>query len=203
MKNNERLSNQENIELYTPIITSYSDRTIKLNYSVRIAYRVGEYLLYLLSDEVSIVGEYFEDTTKSISNGTSTISNTIKLPNNELESAYNVYSDGLVGSIFFTNYKLQKVTDYYSQGKEVYTLRCSLSNYNDLDGNVQISLGDRNYPMAFEKYQIVEPYTYTSRGEVPLSSNTDGTPKQFEIIGVDFSYSGVVWQEITIQEYKS
>ena len=86
-------------------------------------------------------------------------------------------------------------------GKEVFTLKCSVSNYYDTNGNLVISPNNSNYPAVFEKYDIVQPYTFTSKGEKPLSTNADGTAKRFEVIRVDFSYMGVVWQELTLQEY--
>ena len=118
------------------------------------------------------------------------------LPTNELENLSNTY-DGLN----FTSSKLSKVVNKYKNGKEVITLKCSGSNYYDVDGNLVICPTDRNYPMTFSKYDIVEPYVFTVNGEVPLSSKMNGDPKQFEVIGIDFSYSGVFWQELTLQEY--
>jgi hypothetical protein len=89
----------------------------------------------------------------------------------------------------------------YGKGKEVYTIKCSVGEYYDIYGAKAIDPYDTNYPATFEKHEIVEPYVFTSQGEVPLSEKADGTPKRFEIIGIDFSYKGVVWQELTLQEY--
>jgi hypothetical protein len=189
---------QEIIKVYTPVIKSYKNHIITLEYTVGVVDGLGgTNFTVLLTDNISIVGEYF-DTEKEtvVTDVGGTNSNTIKLPTNELESTSNLYSNES-----FAEFKTTLVRSRYFNGKEVYTLKCSVANYYDKDGNISISLSDSAYPMAFEKYMIVEPYIHTSRGEVPLSTNIYGTPKQFEVIGVDFSYRGVVWQELTIQEY--
>jgi hypothetical protein len=105
-----------------------------------------------------------------------------KNPENELISLQNTVSSSSAKQQL-TSDNLHYVMRSYGDGKEVYTLKCSVMDE------------------PFAKYDIVEPYIFTSKGEVPLSTKEDGTAKQFEVIGVDISYSGVVWQEITIQEY--
>lgn len=60
---------------------------------------------------------------------------------------------------------------------------------------------DESVPPLLKKYDLVVPYIYTSKGEVPLSTDKDGNAKQFQIIGVNFSYRGIARQEIVIQEY--
>ena len=94
-----------------------------------------------------------------------------------------------------------KVLEMYKNGKQIAKIKCSVSDYLDVDGNLVISPSNSIYPAVFEKYDIVEPYMFTSKGEKPLIINADGTAKRFEVIGVDFNYKGVVWQELTLQEY--
>ena len=110
-----------------------------------------------------------------------------------------------MGYTTLTENILQNVVRKYKNGKETYKLKCSIGDYYYTSGSLAIFPLDDAYenklPATFKKHDIVEPWIYTSKGEVPLSEKADGTAKQFEVIGIDYSYAGVVWQELTLQEY--
>jgi hypothetical protein len=194
-KTYEIVNGEDSVDTFD--IMSIDDKTISIYCYILARTFNSPIYTYATSITVSIVGDYFEESQEELKSGTfDNGESDFSLPSNELENTANTFSGEN-----FSQKKLVDVLDKHSNGKEVYELKCSVSDYYDKDGNISISLSDSAYPMAFEKYMIVEPYIHTSRGEVPLSTNTDGTPKQFEVIGVDFSYRGVVWQELTIQEY--
>lgn len=97
-------------------------------------------------------------------------------------------------------------TDYnntltkYSNGKETATILCSISDYYDESKNKVIAIDNAN-KMCFRMYDIVEPYVFGADGkDKPLSRNKDGSPKQFQVLGVKPIYDGAVWQELTLQE---
>lgn len=58
-----------------------------------------------------------------------------------------------------------------------------------------------NKRMTFHEGDIVIPYTYTNKGDKPLSYNRDFTPKQFKVVGVKISKKQGGTQELTLQEY--
>ena len=98
-------------------------------------------------------------------------------------------------------------TDYdntlteYSNGKETATLLCDISDYYDESGNKVIAIDNSTNKMCFRMYDIVEPYVFgANRQDKPLSKNKDGSPKQFQVLGVKPIYDGAVWQELTLQE---
>lgn len=98
-------------------------------------------------------------------------------------------------------------TDYgktlteYSNGKETATLLCSISDYYDDNKNKVIAIDNSTNKMCFRMYDIVEPYVFGANGQdKPLSRNKDGSPKQFQVLGVKPIYDGAVWQELTLQE---
>lgn len=66
-------------------------------------------------------------------------------------------------------------------------------------GNIYI-VTNRKIPMIFQKDDIVIPYTYTNKGDKPLSYNKDFTPKQFKVIGTKISKRQGGMQELTLQE---
>lgn len=155
-----------------------------------------ESLVYVLGIKITIQGEYYEPKQVVQTFGKADSVNSIKIPQNELN---------IIGNKIDINNAQQttanNIIKKYRNGKEVYTIKCSVGEYYDIYDAKAIDPYDTNYPATFKKHEIVEPYVFTSRGEVPLSEKADGTPKRFEIIGIDFSYKGVVWQELTLQEY--
>lgn len=156
-----------------------------------------DWVEYLMSETITIEGLCYFTEGVEFTLGDNIIS-TIYLPTNELVQEINTIGGG---NTELYKYIVNKVSEKYSNGKEVYTIKCSIAEYYSMDGSLAISLDNDLLPSNFEKYDIVEPYVFTSNGEEPLSVNADGVPKRFEIIGIDYSYKGVVWQELTIQEY--
>jgi hypothetical protein len=158
--------------------------------------RVEEPVKYVLGIKIRISGAYYDQEQVSQIFGDANSLNSITIPRNELN---------IIGSKIDVDNAQQIIANNiirkYGKGKEVYTIKCSVGEYYDIYGAKAIDPYDTNYPATFEKHEIVEPYVFTSQGEVPLSEKADGTPKRFEIIGIDFSYKGVVWQELTLQEY--
>lgn len=151
---------------------------------------------YVLGIKISISGAYYDQKQVSQIFGDANSLNSITISRNELNIIDSKIDVDNAQQIIANN-----IIRKYGKGKEVYTIKCSVGEYYDIYGAKAIDPYDTNSPATFEKHEIVEPYVFTSRGEVPLSEKADGTPKRFEIIGIDFSYKGVVWQELTLQEY--
>lgn len=72
--------------------------------------------------------------------------------------------------------------------------------------SIAVQVSSVNYPikMSFDLHDIVIPMVMGSDGkDYPMSKNKDNTPKLFEVVGVKKYYDGAVWQELTLQEYKT
>lgn len=93
-----------------------------------------------------------------------------------------------------------EIEDEYKNGKETITLRCSINNYYDDEGNLAISYNDADKPMIFTTGDIVIPYKRTNNGNVPISEKRDGSPKSFRVTGVTLISDGALWQELQLQE---
>lgn len=163
---------------------------------------------YILTDLVSIEGQYFEaidETTAVYDDSIVAAQNILKLPSNELVQGDNTYGykADAVNAVNYSDKFVAEVFDRYKNGKETATLLCSVGKYYDLEGNLVVDAenADSRIPPLLKKYDIVVPYVMTSRGEAPLSTDASGNPKQFQIIGVNISYNGIPRQEIVIQEY--
>ena len=157
---------------------------------------------YVTSLVLSVSGDYIDGETKIQKYSVDESSNNkISLANNELIQRGCTYTVSTSSKPLYVPRMLSQVVSKHKNGKEVYTIKCSVGNYYDTSGKLTISPEKDDYPAIFNKYDIVEPYVFGYKGEVPLSTNADGTAKKFEVIGVDFTYNGVPWQELTIQEY--
>ena len=163
---------------------------------------------YILTDLVSIEGQYFEaidETTAVYDDSITAAQNILQLPSNELVQGDNTYGykADAVNAVNYSDKFVAEVFDRYKNGKETATLLCSVGKYYDFDGNLVVDAENEDSSIAplLKKYDIVVPYVMTSQGEAPLSTDASGNPKQFQIIGVNISYNGILRQEIVIQEY--
>jgi hypothetical protein len=92
-----------------------------------------------------------------------------------------------------------KTLNSYKNGKETATLRCSISDYYDENGEKVIDIkGERK---SFHIQDKVIPMVYGADGkDQPMSKIGVSEPKVFEVVGSKIFYDGAVWQTITIQE---
>ena len=72
------------------------------------------------------------------------------------------------------------------------------NDYCDVNGNKVFDTNDLS--AHFKKYDVIIPYVMKKGKTVPLRINEDGTPKQFRIIGISYSYDGLLKQKLSIQE---
>lgn len=123
-----------------------------------------------------------------------------KVDNNELMQTTNFLSSTNENALEsqYTN-----LLEQYKNGKEYAVINCSISEYKDQDGNVVINPKESG-KMLFEMYDIVIPYKQGFvngvQQDVPLSKYPNGEPKQFQVLGVKPHTSGVLRQELTLQE---
>lgn len=102
-------------------------------------------------------------------------------------------------SYFVKNYE-SDINEAYKNGKETATIKCSINDYLDSDGNVVISKKDQTKKITFDIGDIVIPYVLSPKGDIPMSTNLDGSAKKFLVTGVGLESDGVLWQNLTLQE---
>lgn len=100
---------------------------------------------------------------------------------------------------------VNKVYDNYKNGIETATIRCSLVDYYNTDGDLKISptrysSSNSDIKMMFSIGDIVIPYVATPNGDRPMSLRPDGSPKSFRVTGVTLISDGALWQELQLQE---
>lgn len=93
--------------------------------------------------------------------------------------------------------RLPLVSNYNKETGKFSSLILITSNYSI--GSVY-EVTNRRAPFTFNIGDIVIPYTYTNKGDKPLSYNRDFTPKQFKVVGTKISKRQGGMQELTLQE---
>ena len=115
------------------------------------------------------------------------------------------YMQGESSKVQLAEWLVNRAYENYKEGIETATIRCSLVDYYNSDGVLEIS--PTNYSadnagtrMMFSVGDIVIPHVATPNGDRPMSSKPDGTPKEFLVTGVTLVSDGAVWQELQLQE---
>lgn len=180
-------------------------RTIEVDYRAHILQTSVSYpnkAKYILSETISIEGQCIKETETTVAqyDKEAIVNNILKLPTNEFVQGGNYYTRS---NNNYSDKFIAEVYDRYKNGKETATLLCLVGKYYDLGGNLVVDADneDESIPPLLKKYDLVVPYIHTLNGDVPLSTDKYGYAKQFQIIGVNFSYRGIARQEIVIQEY--
>lgn len=124
----------------------------------------------------------------------------IKSVNDEILLGYTIQSFSAYKCVSLADYAPRRIYSIWKNGKETATIRVSINDYYDTDGNLAVSISDDSVPMLFKNGDIVIPYVATPNGDRPMSSKPDGTPKEFLVTGVTLISDGAVWQELQLQE---
>lgn len=137
-----------------------------------------------------------------LDNGTETISTTNgvegeKIPSNDLIQTFS-YKEGESISTPLGQYILDEVKKRYSNGIECFEIECLFNSYYDETGDLVFDGNDMGN--HFNKYDLIIPYVMKKGEKVPLRKNADGTPQKFRIIGISYSYDGLLKQKLSVQE---
>lgn len=202
----------ENYDLYSfkiKVLTSYTTIELggDLTYFVDESGGGNPHTLQVNGERKTYTPQFAEITIYGNTIGIDLVDKTVKIGSgnhpfsiggsNELLQTSN-YIDTVQHKAIDTDYN--NTLNKYSNGKETATILCSISDYYDENKNKVIAIDNAN-KMCFRMYDIVEPYVFGANGQdKPLSKNKDGSPKQFQVLGVKPIYDGAVWQELTLQE---
>lgn len=96
--------------------------------------------------------------------------------------------------------KYQGVIDKWKNGKQTAVIACPITDFYDTNGNKVIDTSVSG-KMLFDIGDIVIPYSYTNKGDKPLSYNKNLSPKQFKVVGTKISKNQGGTQESTVQEF--
>lgn len=132
------------------------------------------------------IGVDFEDESISIGNGNKVFS----FDGNELIQTTNTPTQET---------KYQGVIDNWKDGKQTLIISCPITDYYDENDNKVIDTSVSG-KMIFKEGDVVIPYTYTNKGDKPISYNKNFTPKQFKVVGTSILKSQGGTQKLTLVE---
>lgn len=142
------------------------------------------------------IGIDLKDGTVNIYSGNKPFS----LNSNEL-----LQDSGTVGGKSIARHLGLNVYNQYKKGKETAKILCNISDYY-LYGEKETKAKSitSNTDMVFHQNDQVIPMVLGADGQDrPMSSDSNGNPKVFTVVGTNIIYDGAVWQEITLQEYNN
>lgn len=125
------------------------------------------------------------------------IDSIVKISSNDLIQTGSYYI-GDSEKIPLSTYILEEVRRRYSKGIECFEIECLFNDYYDVNGNKVFSKDDLS--VHFKKYDIIIPYVIKKGYRTPYRVNEDGTPKKFRVIGISYSYDGLLKQKLSVQE---
>lgn len=96
------------------------------------------------------------------------------------------------------SYIIEEVYKRYHKGIECFEIECLFNDYYYEDGSLAFTGQDLSN--HFNKYDVVIPYVMRKGKTVPLRTNADGTPKKFRVIGISYSYDGLLKQKLSLHE---
>ena len=105
-----------------------------------------------------------------------------------------------VDNIYIPLYKyiLQEIKRRYEKGIECFEIECLFNEYVNESGEVVFD--GKDLSQHFKRYDVIIPYVSKNGETIPLRTNPDGTPKKFRIIGISYSYDGLLRQKLSVQE---
>lgn len=167
----------------TSIVKEYSDGTIDRVKSIDVDF----YLDYFEDNGTTEEKNIIDETNDSI----------VKISSNDLIQSGSYY-EADSGNIPLSTHILNEVSRRYSNGIECFEIECLFNDYYYDDGSLAFSSSDLS--THFKKYDVIIPYVMKNGKTVPLSKNQDGTPKKFRVIGISYSYDGLLKQKLSVQE---
>lgn len=150
---------------------------------------VGAYVIK--NGNINLLGNYFSDE------GDDALGSGDSLQSNELIQTES-YIIGSSGNKSLARHIIDKTKEKYSNGIECVELEVTPSDY--YDDKLEKIIGDGGFKSLFERYDIVTPYVMKNGIEKPYSTKDDGSPKSFRVIGIEYSYQGILRQKLHLQE---
>lgn len=179
-----------------------SNKKIKLKINGLIVYRdLGENAAIIRTKKIvaKINTDYAIELGKqTIENISNESTNIVKIESNDLIQSDGYYLNDDGSKTSHAEHILQEVKRRYGKGIECFEIECLFNNYYYNNGNLAFSGEDlQNH---FNKYDIIIPYVVKRGQTVPFRVNEKGEPKKFRIIGISYSYDGLLKQKLSVQE---
>lgn len=144
-------------------------------------------------------GDHFVDNgTTDLQNISDETKDVLQIPSNDLIQSESYFDNGDGSITSLSQHILQEVSRRYGKGIECFEIECLFNNYYYEDGTQAFDREDLSN--HFKKYDVIIPYVQRGGQTVPLRTNENGEPKKFRIIGISYSYDGLLRQKLQVQE---
>lgn len=165
-------------------------------------YHEGALLFYqwesIINSEIKIpVDASYDDGDVTYYGKTDGNSDTTMIPSNDLIQSASTYLTD-TGTMSLGQYIVDEVDKRYNNGIECFEIECLFNEYVNESGEVVFD--GKDLSQHFKRYDVIIPYVMKKGQKVPLRKNADGTPKKFRIIGISYSYDGLLRQRLSVQE---
>ena len=125
-------------------------------------------------------------------------SDAFEIPSNDLIQTESYYLNEDESQTNLGDHILQEINRRYGKGIECFEIECLFNDYYDITGEKVFDKDDLSN--HFKRYDVVIPYVKRGGATVPLRTDKNGEPKQFRIIGIYYSYDGLLRQKLQLQE---
>jgi hypothetical protein len=134
--------------------------------------------------------------------GATNSSNDVKLSTNKLIQRSNTLIAPDENTTNWGEELINRVITKYKDGVECCEIECTITDYYDKNGKLILSpsKSSEDVGISFSKYDVVVPYVIRHGKEVPYRTNKYGSPMEFIITGIKYSYKGNLRQTLRLME---
>lgn len=146
---------------------------------------------------------YDKEDIPVYSNPTDFSTEPINVNSNELMQYENYFDDTIVSGsqIPYYTWFLNEINDKFSKGVACVELDCTVGDYYNPSGTKMLDGSGKTKEIdVFEKHDIVIPYMIKNGAEQPYKLKSNGSPATFIVVGVKYSYNGILRQQLLLQE---
>lgn len=190
---NETIENEQNISANFDGFTIYSDNFLYVDGDL-----YGNMQHFVSNGTTSFAITTFEDIGTTRLSYDKDYAEEDVIQSNDLIQDISTYGNG-DDEIDLSTHIVTETYKRYHKGVECFEIDCLFNDYVDENGDIVYD-GNNFTESHFEKYDVIIPYLMRNGQKVPLRENQDGTAKKFRIIGISYSYDGLLKQRLSVQE---
>lgn len=161
--------------------------------------KIADGVIRVTDVNMKVRGDHFRDTEATNRQNISDENRDIlEISSNDLIQSRSTFTNDDGSTTPLGDYIVEEVAHRYGKGIECFEIECLFNDYYDVNNDKVFDRDDLS--THFNKYDVIIPYIKKGNDTVPLRKNTDGTPKRFRVIGISYSYDGLLKQKLQIQE---
>lgn len=147
---------------------------------------------------ISVTGKYYEDSYEDVLFVENETVEQQEISKNDLVQKLSTYSEnGISKSLSDELYN--RIYNMFYNGVECLTIRCTLSDYYDINGTKIIGYED-SVPVSFDIGDVVSPYVVRGTLFDSYSKYLDGTPKKYRVVSANIVFNGNIYQDLVLRE---